>query len=710
MSRGPLLNRVHPYPDETLLSWLWRLAQCNHLESPQALLSHLQQTMPEFPPVTLRALNRMQDEAVLQEIADLGGVSLADVHHLTFHRFADLLTRPDRQNELSRGRLDSSLVFGPRRMSYEVYVPGLSWCPHCLAEESYVRWHWHIPLVVGCDAHRCWLVEQCPECHTLMSEADIIQGQCERCGFLLADTVPVKFPEQDLLLRQQSTLLNWLYETPVSSSLKLPGVPARSLLYMLLGLRYAAQRAGNGWFFHHIPPGITVPDLDIVKRQSLTRFERGCLYATAFRGLMDWPHGFFAYLDAYRQRPGYKEDTGLRREFGVLHMSWFGRYWKHSAFDFIQAAYNDYLVDHMPACQIAFTTRAHDYPGLLKRLDYLSIPQAAHYVNVHAQSLYRLVREGHLIPHYFEQDDGMWISRATLDELLQHWSKHLTLPEVAQWLGIAPEIARELITAQLLEAVPDSAGKKWQLTYVHRDCVVAFIERLKKHTMIQADVHRRGIVITDVSIRNGSAGLGFPELWQRVCEGKLTACHPNESLLPLTDMWFWPETVVDISQTVKEEHDWITLMDTLVCLGVHRQVLEHFLEAGLLQPVKTAGRRQFFRRSDVLALRDRAVSSRQAAVLLNTSLSKILELNQQGRFSPLSGPRINRHARYVFDRYELLAWHEKHLVFSELKQLVSAAPIKLLKKHHIVPVFRNPNVYLRKEVMAAISSERGSRD
>jgi hypothetical protein len=217
---------------------------------------------------------------------------------------------------------------------------------------------------------------------------------------------------------------------------------------------------------------------------------------------------------------------------------------------------------------------------------------------------------------------------------------------------------------------------------------------------------QNGLSIATVSVRNGSVGLGFPEIWQRICDGKLAACHPSETLFPLTDMWFWPEVVADLSQMMKEERDWINLTDTLACLGVHRQVLDHFLEAGLLQPVKAFGPKQFFRRSEVEALRDRALSSRKAAALLNISLHEILNLNQQGLFSPLSGPGINRHTHYVFDRHELLAWHEKYLVFSELRQLASTDPLRLLKEHHLVPVFRNPRVYLRKEVMAAISAER----
>lgn len=707
MSHWPLLNHPKPYADETLASWLRRLAEQNYLPSPRSLLTHLCQKNPELSKSSQLPINRIPNETVLQGIADLSLTTLAEVYNHTFHRFATRLTHPRHQEQISRGVSNPSLVFGPSRGSPDLYATQISWCPYCLAEAQYVRWHWHIPLVVSCDVHRCWLVERCPECNAPISDADAIHAHCSHCNFQLTDAIPIELPEQDLLLRQQSMVMNWLYGSLDISSYQLPDVPVATLVSVLLGLRYAAQCSGNGWHYHHIPPGIPLVDLSITERRHLTQFERGCLYATAFRGLMNWPHGFFAYLDAYRKRPGLdQKETGLRREFGGLHYSWFEHGWKHPAFDFIQTAFNDYLVERIPAHQIAFSSRASEYPDLVNRLDYVSVTQAARYVESSVHILSRLIKEGHLTPHYFTPGGRMMLSRREIDQLPQWWENHLTIPQVAQMLGITIDVTRILITTPLIEVVPDGAGKKWQFIYVYRNSIVAFIQRLRKHTTILADKQQRGLSMTDVCFRNASIGLGFSEIWQRVCDGKLNAYHPNETLFPLNDMWFEPEAVANISQTVKAEHDWINLTDTLLCLGIRRQVLDHFLEAGLLQPIKAFGPKQFFRRSEVEALRDRAVSSRQAAEMLNTSLATMLDLNRQGRFSPLSGPGINCHTHYVFDRHELLAWREKYIIRSELMQLVSTAPIKLLKKHHIVPVFRNPNVYLRKEVMAAILAEK----
>ncbi|MBK7919862.1 MAG: hypothetical protein IPJ94_27110 [Chloroflexi bacterium] len=110
--------------------------------------------------------------------------------------------------------------------------------------------------------------------------------------------------------------------------------------------------------------------------------------------------------DAYRRRPAAKEESGLRREFGVLYISWMMRFLKHPAFDFIQNAFNDYLVDRVPVYQIMDSSRIRAYPDLVDRFDFLDRKRATAYLNICISSIHRLVAEKNLASHYFE---GIWI-------------------------------------------------------------------------------------------------------------------------------------------------------------------------------------------------------------------------------------------------------------------------------------------------------------
>jgi TniQ len=692
MTLHPLLNRPKPYPNETLVSWLWRLAQQNHLDTPSLLLRHLRDTWINPVPV-LSSVNRLRDEQTLSGFSALTGYSVAEIQQHTLYRFASVLMTPESGNV--------ALAFA---LSRDTWSPRFAWCPACVAENPYVRLHWHLPVVVCCESHHCWLRETCPQCNRPTTESDVISGRCERCNFWLEQAVTPTISVTDDLLHLQFTVMNWLYRQAEPLPLGLPDIPANTLLYVLLGLRYVVQRAGNGWTFHHIPSQIPTPDLDIQGHRILTVSERGCLYATAFRALQNWPHGFFVFLDAYRQRPVIQEDTGLRREFGALHSSWLMRLWKHPAFDFIQTAYNDYLVAHVPVFQIISSKRVQYYPELLERVAYLNLIQTATYLKISTTSVHRLLKDGHLDAVRFEQDDSVWISRLEVNRLQQQWEQYVTPSEAVHLLGLRVGMTRALIRESVLQQVPTSEGLKWQLTFIYRHSVEDLIQKLKKHTAIQVDVQQSGLSLAAVCIRNGSVGLGLPQVLKRICEGVLSACHPNETLLPLMALWFKPEVVADLSEAVKNEREWMNLQETEACLGVGRSVLHHLIKTGLLQPTVAFGPKKLFSRKDVLALRDRYTPTQQAAALLNIPVQYIFSLIQQGLLVPLSGPSVNGHNHYVFDRAQLMALQEKHILYHEMKTLTTDIDglMRLLKAKRIEPLVRRPHVYLRKEVMAVL--------
>ncbi len=702
-----LLNRPKPYPDETLTSWLWRLAKHNYADSPAWFSPDLRSTWPAT--AAKSSVNGLRDDVALETIATLTGHSVTHIYQHTLHRFANILMLPSQSFQEHRDRFGTALTFLPTRVSKDFYSRSFSWCPRCLAEARYVRLHWHFPVVACCKIHHCWLLERCPQCQRVVVERDVIYGECEQCNFRLEDAPAPALDLTDTLLKLQSTAIHWFYGEPETLCLGLPDAPANTLMYVLLGLRYAAQRAGNGWLFHHIPSQIPIPDLDIREARNLTAFERGCLYATAFRGLQNWPDGFFAYLDAYRVRPGKKEDRGLRRELGVLHISWFGRLWKYPAFDFIQDAYNDYLVTRLPAYMVVDSSRVVSYPALLQRVEYLNIYRSARYVGLSTGTIQRLIREGHLNIYRFERSEGRWLSRQELDQLQQRWGGHITTPEAAHLLGVSIEVTRELLKECLIQPVPASEGLKLQLLYLSRDSLAALIQKLRVYTTIQPDTHQNGVSLLEVCRRNTSLALGFSQLLKRICAGLLPAYHPSETLFPLTDLWFPRKVVANLSRDVKEEHQWLNLQEAEQCLGIGRKSLYSLMRTGVLQSTMAFGPKQFFFRTDVLALRDRYTSLQQAATLLDIPTEYLFRLVRHGSIVCLFD---STRSRKVFDRYQLLAWRDEHILYREMKTLTSNIGLltRLLKARGIRPLVTNPNVYSRKEVMAVLESMQTSPD
>lgn len=705
MSQAFLLNHLKPYPDETLVSWLWRLAKANYLDAPLLFIRHIRARVPAAKHLMLSSVNSIRDVQILQEVANLGMISVEDVYDRTIHRFVSIFTPAELEMETVQLPSGAKLRFLPKRPTNDFYAHYLTYCPCCLNEASYVRWHWQMPMVVLCLKHRCYLIDACPQCHTYLSEVDLIYGQCKDCGFQLCSAEALATPDDVVLLQWQTTLMNWLHKHSVPDDPGLPKAPVNTLLMVIQGLRYAAQRAGNDWHFHHIPDGLPVPNLDIVKRRHLTLAERSSLYCTAFRGLLDWPHGFYAFLDAYRARSHDMDDKGLRREFGSLYMSWFMRYWRQPAFDFVNQCFNTYIVDHIPAAQVVNSKWVTYYPDILERFDYCNAPYAAQQLGLPVPRIHRIAQDGALTTHCFGKYQKTTLySRSEVERLKQRWQQHLTRKEAGEQLGVSLEIIQQLLQANLLQAVLPREGIERYITYISQDSIEALLHQLKQHIQVQSQIPSDHVYIAESSILcSCSVKQNYAQLLQRIIQGKLVAYHVDPTILPLGKIWFLQEDVIALPQVLKEERRWLSLTETLQHMDVKRSTLQHFFDSELLTPIAGSGQKRFFSRDQVFELKAGMVSSREAADLLKIPLSTVSQLARCRSLIPISGPGVNRHSHYIFVRGDLLKWREKHLLYSEVKAFAADHPNALaLVKQSLKPVSTNPKIYLRKEVMAVL--------
>jgi hypothetical protein len=383
------------------------------------------------------------------------------------------------------------------------------------------------------------------------------------------------------------------------------------------------------------------------------------------------------------------------------------RFWKHPTFAFIQEVFNDYLVERMPVYQLMSSKRVRDYPELVERSEYLDLNRSRQYLQSSVLSIYRLANEGHLTLHRFEGDArGVWLSRQEMDELRQRWQHHLRLHDVVRLLGVSPRLIHELIGAGLLCTIPHDAGVKQDGPYIHTDALNQFIHRLKRCVTVRPNASDTSVSLLNVCIRHGgSVKLDLVQLLERVLAGKITAYHPHETLLPLNAMWFDVDDVENLSESVKTEQDWINLTEAPAYLGVGRRVFGHLLDTGLLQPQQSFGRKQLYRKSDLLALRERCITSTQTAQLIGISPGYITSLVHLGSLKPISGPGVNQHGHYLFDRQDILQWAAQYVMYNQLRTMTTdiVALMRLLKQRGIQSVVGRPHVYLRKEVAEAVA-------
>jgi len=703
----PVLNHSPPQPQETLKSWLWRLALTNYLDSPRPLLKILERGVPDTVLIWQQVNTRIREKRVFEALAEVTHTTARTVYDHTLHRFAHALVPPTRSLDWLHLSGDVSVALPPTKLYRDFHLPGPRWCPACLAETRAVRLHWHIPPVTCCVQHGCWLQEGCPFCAAAVSEEDLVLGQCMTCGRSLDRLEPVLMEVDDELFVWQKTLMAWLYQTE-TPALGLPSVPVNTQLTVLRGLRYAAQRAGNDWTFHARLSSVPPSDLYILKQLRLTVYESGSLYTTAFRGLLNWPHGFDAFLDAYRQRPEPSEPTGLRRELGTLYISWLSRFWKHSAFAFVQAAFNEYLLEHMPPFKVIYSTRTRDYPELLERVSHLDMNRTRLYLKSSVLSIHRLVDEGHLTVHRFEDNaDGVWFARQQLDELIERWQQHLPFLDVVEQLAISKRLVKELLDARLLQTVPASAGWKRTGIYVYKDSLHAFLDRLRARTAIQPQPPTEHMLLRDVCIlHGGSVQLNLVELLQRVLNGQIAAYHASETLLPLGDMWFLAADIVPLDEHVKTEQRWLNKGEVRAYLRISIPQLHQLIDCDLLIPQKQFGPKQFFAKSNVASVAERFVFMLEAHERLEIAYVSISRLIQHGLLHALPYPICPGRRCYIFDCKAFDEWQQQYILLPEMTRSATDLEALLadLRSAHIQPVVAAPAVYHRKEVMPYLHS------
>jgi hypothetical protein len=138
----PVLG-VIPIPDETLVSFMFRLAVSQGYPTAQALLRPTGEPRPTNRPNAL----------LLRKYADLAGVAVADIERLGWGP-------PDPTHGEFRGHRLANAMFGG---TFQYGNPRMV-CPLCLEEAPYYRAWWDLVPVSVCVTHAVRLIWSCPTC------------------------------------------------------------------------------------------------------------------------------------------------------------------------------------------------------------------------------------------------------------------------------------------------------------------------------------------------------------------------------------------------------------------------------------------------------------------------------------------------------------------------------------------------------------------
>lgn len=180
-SRFPLY--VEPITDESLLSWLMRLALRLRI-SRYTLVSYGLGAEAHAPDSRWWC---RPDPMFLELVSRKTGVGCEKLHSLTFQRWSPEVRDDEVPERFSAQRF---IMPAPKRpLPCRVAV-----CPQCCKEDAqpYVRLTWTLGWVAICPRHTAILVRRCPACRaklgfaTFAAKVSSMPDRCTRCGLDLA--------------------------------------------------------------------------------------------------------------------------------------------------------------------------------------------------------------------------------------------------------------------------------------------------------------------------------------------------------------------------------------------------------------------------------------------------------------------------------------------------------------------------------------------
>lgn len=448
LSMEPLVRLEPMHADETLRSYLERLARLNVYESRRSLTSMIPRDVEGY------------SEHWFQALSYLTKTSAYDLKAAHKREFGPLWTmRIDVRAE--DDQTEESTQWGRSRIARHLRNGrNCSYCPLCLKEAAYERSSWVSKYSIYCSKHLLRLADKCPTCESKVYLTALVSDCCAACGSILSAQTSSLCAVESADLASQKLLDVW-WDSGDKSALdecNLPSAPNDVLYQLFVGL--VEVIAGNSL-------GTSNPDLlhaDGLSSDS-TKLSRertmSSYHVLAFEAISEWPNGFYEFLDLLRRRHGRAFGNFVHQDFQQLYRKYLEDEWLRKEFDFVQEAFEEFLYRHYQYCRGVENTRRYlEDSGFRGRFRFISTKEAARRLGIHHREVEELTSQGVFLyefPHRVRPGLGRWLHTFAVDYWADESRKQETARSAAEALGIPIACITPLIEVGLLtgKAVPD---------------------------------------------------------------------------------------------------------------------------------------------------------------------------------------------------------------------------------------------------------------
>ncbi len=597
-----LLRRSPLRPGESLPSLVGRLARLNYYDPPRILERLILGN-------NRVRVGRLSQVSMFKKMAALTGIAPRELYAATAHRFDQTITSPGdhfKSLELPGGETVPLLAPGTANKHLRP-ESAAQFCPDCLKASAYHRAAWMPVAAAACLKHKRLLSARCPGCQEAVSIYTVVETRCDRCdadltvldpwltdsiesdafGLLSQHVIQawlgiVSMPDsaQSCSLPNQSPavlyqLLDWLRQS-ITADIK--GAWSLSILSASLGAdeawvrwKYLHRIYGNG---NWLPVLLREPRAPKRNPHSspelLTPTASYCFSATAFKGIVDWPKGFHAFLQVYRLRNDVEIEDRLRSDFDFLYSELSKRHWRGTRFEFVRDAFNQYVAAHyaIPPSMTHSEERSSHRKGDLVSGQYANtttITEAARLLNLTRKSIKRLIEVGLLFQYEFpvlrpERSRYKFLRQAEVMNLCDKWSEAVPLEDAARWMGLSEDEVVDLFEVGLLAAErgPDveDGGEFWMFSkQAIEECLNKIERRLYDNPYNKVNLTVAEEMLSD-------AGLDAAAILKCVADGDLRAYHHWRQPLDLGALVFRESDIRKYVKAVQTEKD-ESLVETL---------------------------------------------------------------------------------------------------------------------------------------------------
>src|SRR5665213_3493478 len=351
MSTPLLVRHLAPYPTESLVGYVLRLAEENGYDSPWSVYS-------------LAGLKQNEIRTTGFKLEKLAAIVSRPASILNGIGYSAPLNQPRWARLLGHSLVPTDL---------NIVNPGL--CPRCVADKGFIEAYWHLALMVGCPVHECMPALCCPRCGKRLRLFRPGLLECG-CGGNLLECKLHSLPKADAalldIIRRKVLRIPADDENPLS-------LPRDQLIAMNLRSILLVVRALGR---HRL----------IADGSTCLEDERQLISAST-RVLADWPKNFIAVMLDIGKKLQPSVNGGVRKQFEAIYSALFKNRGINPSeqTDFLRVAFLEFAENHWD--------RGYVDPKLLKQARdrvmsrFVTRSEFASRVGIHNMTASRLLRD-----------------------------------------------------------------------------------------------------------------------------------------------------------------------------------------------------------------------------------------------------------------------------------------------------------------------------